>query len=426
LVPHGSAVTEAARPFHGWRVVGASFAVLTLAFGAAYAFPAFFDPLAQAFPGSRGNISLVFAVSVALVFIVGALAGPAADRLGSRRVVGTGIVLVGAGLAAASFGETLWQVLAAISIGVGFGVGMCYVPAVTPVQRWFVRQRGRASGFAVAGIGVGTFAGPLLANALMGIGDWRTAWLIMGAGVAALGLVAAQFLINSPDKVGQRPDGDADRSGTASPPTTPAPAVPAGWTLKGALGSGPFLLLYASMVALSVPQFIPFVHIVPIARDLGISQSTAVLLASLIGVGSIAGRFGLGSLADRLGRRATLVAVYAGLTLMLALLLVSTTAWQLGIFALVYGACYGGFVALVPAVVIDYLGTRSAGAIIGALYTSVAPGTLLGPPLAGYAYDFWGSYTIPLILAIAFTGLATLVTFMLPDAARWRAAHAPR
>jgi MFS family permease len=414
-MPHGGG----ARAFYGWRVVGASFAVLTLAFGAAYAFPAFFDPLAREFPGSRGNIALVFAVCGFLFFVVGAGAGPLADRIGSRPVVSAGVLLVGAGLVLASFGQTLWQVLFAFGLGVGFGVGLAYVPAVSPVQRWFVRQRGRASGFAVAGIGVGTFIGPLLATGIMRIGDWRLAWLAIGIGASILGLIAAQFLIDAPDRVGQRPDGDAA-------PASAASAAPVGWSLRPALTTRPFILLYAAILASSVPLFVPFVHIVPFARDLGISPETAVLLASLIGVGSIAGRFGLGSLADRFGRRPTLVAMFLGLTLMLGLWLIARTPWPLAVFALVYGACYGGFVALVPAVIIDYLGTRNAGAIIGALYTSVAPGTLIGPPLAGYAFDLWGSYTSSIVVAIAFMALATIITYVAPDPAKWRAAHPPR
>jgi MFS family permease len=400
-------------------VVGASFAVLTLAFGATYAFPAFFDPLAQEFPGSRGNIALVFAVCGFFFFVVGAAAGPAADRIGSRPVVSAGLVLIGAGLVFASFGQTLWQVLTAFGLGVGFGVGLAYVPAVSPVQRWFLRQRGRASGFAVAGIGVGTFGGPLVATAIMGIADWRTAWLAIGIGVAILGVLAAQFLIDAPDRVGQFPDGDgAPAEGAAGPPP--------GWTLKPALGTRPFVLLYVGIAAISVPLFVPFVHIVPFARDIGISQGTAVLLASLIGIGSIAGRFGLGTIADRLGRRATMLAMFLGLTLMLAFWLVAANAWLLGVFALAYGACYGGFVALVPAVIIDYLGARNAGAIIGALYTCVAPGTLVGPPLAGYAYDFWGSYTIPIVGSIALMALGTLITMAAPDPAKWRTANPAR
>jgi MFS family permease len=290
---------------------------------------------------------------------------------------------------------------------------------VSPVQRWFLRQRGRASGFAVAGIGVGTFLGPLLASAIMEFAGWRTAWLAIGIGVAILGVFSAQFLIDAPERVGQRPDGDAaPAEGPAGPPP--------GWTLKPALTTRPFVLLYLGIAAISVPLFVPFVHIVPFARDLGISQGTAVLLASLVGVGSIAGRFGLGTVADRLGRRATMLATFLGLTLMLAFWLLAANVWLLAIFALVYGACYGGFVALVPAVTIDYLGPRNAGAIIGALYTCVAPGTLLGPPLAGYAYDLWGSYTIPIVGSVALMALGTLITMAAPDPAKWRTANTAR
>jgi len=406
-------------------VVSACFAVLTCAFGAAYSFPAFFDPLSAAFPGSRGNISLVFAVCGFFFFSAGAVTGPLADRVGSRRIVTIGVVLIGLGLVFASFGQTLWQVLVAFGLGVGLGVGFAYVPAVSPVQRWFVRQRGRASGFAVTGIGLGTFGGPLVATAIMGFGDWRTAWLAMGIAILAAGVIAAQFLIDSPEKVGQRADGDA--APAAAPAATPKPpAAATGWSLRPALGTRPFIVFYLATAALSVALFVPFVHLVPYARDLKISQPTAVLLASLIGVGSILGRFGLGSIADRLGRRATLVTMFFGMTAMLVFWLASTSAWQLAVFAVIYGACYGGFVALVPAVIIDYLGTRNAGGIIGLLYTSVGPGTLIGPPLAGYAFDLWGSYTAPILAAAGFMALATAFVLMAPDPAKWRAAHPAR
>jgi MFS transporter, OFA family, oxalate/formate antiporter len=70
--------------------------------------------------------------------------------------------------------------------------------------------------------------------------------------------------------------------------------------------------------------------------------------------------------------------------------------WSLAVYALVFGTCYGGFVALIPALTIDYFGGRSAGGIIGILYTSVALGTLAGPPLAGLAFDLTRSYTVPI------------------------------
>jgi hypothetical protein len=65
----------------------------------------------------------------------------------------------------------------------------------------------------------------------------------------------------------------------------------------------------------------------------------------------------------------------------------ATIAWALALFALAFGTRYEGFVALVPALTADYFGGRNVGAIIGALYTSVAFSVLVAPPGAGVAYD---------------------------------------
>jgi OFA family oxalate/formate antiporter-like MFS transporter len=77
---------------------------------------------------------------------------------------------------------------------------------------------------------------------------------------------------------------------------------------------------------------------------------------------------------------------------------VSTGFWPLAAFAFVYGVFYGGWVALLPAVVMDYFGGRNVSGIIGILYTSAAFGTLIGPSAAGYAFDLTGSYTIPILV----------------------------
>ena len=73
-----------------------------------------------------------------------------------------------------------------------------------------------------------------------------------------------------------------------------------------------------------------------------------------------------------------------------------------------------GWVALMPAVVMDYFGGRHVSSIIGALYTSVAFGTLIGPVAAGYAYDLSGSYLLPVIASAAGNAVAAAVTGLLP------------
>ena len=169
---------------------------------------------------------------------------------------------------------------------------------------------------------------------------------------------------------------------------------------------------------------IPFVHLVPYAQDAGLSRVTAVLILSLIGVGSTAGRFLLAGMADRFGRVSSVAAMFAGMGLMFLWWLMATSAWQLALFALVFGLCYGGFVALIPAVTADYFAGPNVSGIIGAQYTSVAVGTFAGPVLAGMAFDRWHSYTVPIAFSAACCVMATLCVLALERPADWRRRHA--
>ena len=81
--------------------------------------------------------------------------------------------------------------------------------------------------------------------------------------------------------------------------------------------------------------------------------------------------------------------------------LTATQAWQLAIFALVFGAGYGGFVALYPAITVDYFGSRNPSGIIGLLYTGGAVGSFVGPKLAGDLFDRFGSYAPSITLGAA-------------------------
>ncbi len=70
---------------------------------------------------------------------------------------------------------------------------------------------------------------------------------------------------------------------------------------------------------------------------------------------------------------------------------------------------YGGWVAVLPAVVMDYFGGRNVAGLIGILYTSVAFGTLVGPSAAGFAFDFSHSYTLPILLSAAANVTAAII-----------------
>ena len=385
---------EAALPspriFYGWLVVAAAFAVTFVGFGCAYTFSAFVEPLQRDFGASRGSVSLVFSLAGFLYFGLGIVSGPLADRFGSRRLAVAGMVLTGLGLMAASAARSLTEVYAAYGLGVGVGVGCAYVPAIGAVQRWFVQRRDFASGLAVSGIGVGTLVMPPLASFLIGSLGWRGAYLVLGALAAAVGGGLALLIENDPRDRGLGPDGDPPQSDNQ-------PARSEGASVSEAIRSCRFISLYAACLICSFGVFVPFVHLVPYAQDRGVAPSSAVLLLGVIGVGSTAGRFFLGGLADRLGRQFSLLLMFTGMAAALAIWVVSANVWSLAAFALIYGVFYGGWVAVLPAVVMDLFGGRNVSGLIGILYTSVAFGTLIGPSAAGFAFDLSRSYTLPIL-----------------------------
>lgn len=397
-----AAPSSGPRIFYGWFVVAAAFAVTFVGFGSAYTFSAFVEFLQNDFGASRGSISLVFSLAGFLYFGLGVVSGPLADRWGSRPLAVAGMVLVGVGLALASAARSLAEVYVAYGLGIGLGVGCSYVPALGAVQRWFARRRGFASGLAVSGIGVGTLVMPPLASSLIAALGWRGAYLVLGGLAAIVGAGMAILIESDPRKRGLGPDGDAPQP-AAAPSMRPA----AGASVREAVRSRPFAGLYAACLICSFGAFVPFVHLVPYATDHGITQSRAVLLLGAIGVGSTAGRFFLGGLADRIGRGLALSAMFAGMALAFVVWALSTGFWLLAAFASAYGVFYGGWVALLPAVVMDRFGGRNVSGIIGVLYTSVAFGTLIGPSAAGYVFDFSHSYALPILASACANLIAT-------------------
>ena len=390
------------RIFYGWFVVAGAFAVTFVGFGSAYSFSAFLISLQHDFAASRGSVSLVFSLAGFFYFGLGVVTGPLADRWGAKGLAVAGMILVGIGLAAASVARSLTEVYLAYGLGVGLGIGCSYVPAVGAVQRWFVRRRGFASGLAVSGIGVGTLVVPPLASWLIETLGWRETYLAFGIFAVVVGGGMALMIEDDPRRRGLAPDGDALRSDAQ-------PSVVAGAPLVSALTSRRFIGLYAACFICSFGLFVPFVHLVPYALDHGVAQSAAVLLVGAIGVGSTAGRFLLGGLADRLGRPLSFLLMFVGMGLSFVVWFFSTSLWPLALFALAYGVFYGGFVALAPAIVIDYFGAHHASSLIGILYTSVAFGTLIGPSAAGFAFDVSHSYTLPILVSVGAYVVASAV-----------------
>jgi len=373
-------------------MVAAAFTLMFVGFTAAYSFAAFFNAFQAEFGASRGHVALVFSIAAFLWFLIGAPGGVLADRFGARRVALAGVVLLAAALALAAVSGSVAALYITYSVGIGIGVGLVYVPSVGAVQPWFGANRALASGIAVAGIGAGNIAGPLLAAWWIGLLGWRGAYVALSLFVLTLGGIAA-LALRTRDKSGK--------------------TAPSGHGLREALRTTPFWLLYASLMLSCFGLFVPMVHLGAYAVDLGYSEAQGVTLVSLIGLGSLLGRFTVGPFADRMGRGRSLAAMYAGLGAMLLVWWAASAWWLLAVFAIVFGICYGGYVALMPTLVMDLYGPRAVSGITGCLYTGAGVGTLFGPWLAGAAYDALGAYDLPILAGAVLSFLAAAVVLPL-------------
>ncbi|HET8842702.1 MAG TPA: MFS transporter, partial [Ktedonobacteraceae bacterium] len=255
---------------------------------------------------------------------------------------------------------------------------------------------------------------PPLATWLISTAGWRVTYMLLGLVTLLIGPAAALLLEHSPQRRGLLPDGASSSAlASASRGESMVAGMQEHQTLGTVLRSRTFWLLYMATFAAALGAFTPFAHLAAYAQDHGLSGGFGALLIALIGVGSTAGRLLLGKGADRFGIRRSLMGMFLGMMVMFLWWFIATNAWTLVIFALFFGVFYGGFVALAPALTAVYFGGSRISTIIGIQLTGVGIGTLIGPGLAGIAYDLSHSYSVPILVSAVVNLLAVCCVLFL-------------
>jgi len=127
-----------------WHAAFLTLAILSVSFGAPLVVVVGLRDIQTAMHTDRSVLSL----ASALVWIGTGLGGIAmgwlADRIGIRRTVAMGTLMMAAGLALSSLG-TVWALFVGHGLLMGFfGNGAIYPPLMIYVSRWFDRRRGTA------------------------------------------------------------------------------------------------------------------------------------------------------------------------------------------------------------------------------------------------------------------------------------------
>ena len=404
----------ASRPlFYGWVVVGGAFAILFMAYGAQYSFGVFLSAMLDELGWSRTGLSGAFSLYAFVYTGLALVAGRLTDRWGPRAVIAVGGAFLGAGWVAMGGVREPWHPYAFYGIVAAVGMSAAFVPCSATVARWFVRRRGLAVGLAFGGMGLGTLVLPPVAHVLTTRVGWRWAYVIFGVAIFVVLNLVATIMRRDPESAGLGPDGDA----------VPARPVaggenPHGWTLARALRTRAFWMILALFAATWVPVFGPLVHLVPMARGLGIAPLLAATLVSALGLSALVGRIVMGGASDRVGRKPTLA---VGITLQVAAFVALASSESLAalyLAAALFGFSYGGVSVLFSVIVTDFFGREHAGSLVGLLFAITGAMAALGPLGAGFIYDRLGSYALAWWLSAAFNVLAlALLAFSHPPTA---------
>ncbi len=378
--------------FYGWWIVFSGFFISFYAGSIIfYGFTAFFEPLIKEFGWSYTQLSFASSFRGIEMSILAPLAGFLVDRFGSRLMLLCGVTIVGAGLICLSFTQSLWMFYLSYIL-IGFGGGGCSsLVLMKGIANWFHRDIGKATGIMTSGFGASGLLLPVIVWLIDAYG-WRSAMVVMGAGMLIIGIPLSMLVRNTPESCGMHPDGREPEDESVHARASLAPAGRPESRLRSVIKNPVFVGLAISEMVRMTAAAAVFTHIMPYLSSLNFSRTAAGLVAGSISVLSIAGRFGLGWLADHFNKRLILAATYGLTSLGLLALCFVDKRWVLFLFLGLFPVGYGGSMVLRAAILRENFGRDSFGRLFGLILGAAATGGLVGPPLAGLIFDTWSNY----------------------------------
>jgi MFS family permease len=365
-----------------WIIVAAGGLLGCVAMGAMFSLPVMLLTVARSTGWSVTGVSTAMTIGFLAMAVGGMAWGSLSDRIGPRRVVLIGAVVLAASLALASRATSLIAFQLVFGIGVGGAASAIFAPMMATVTGWFDTHRSLAVSLVSAGMGMAPMTMSPLAAWLIVHNDWRTTMQIIAAVAAAL-MIPVAFLVRRPPVLGGE-GGEA----AAMTPADDAPTMTTGRALR----SPQFLILLATNFFCCATHSGPIIHTVSYALTCGIPMVAAVSIYSLEGFAGLFGRLGFGVMGDRFGAKRVLV---IGLLVQALGALGYVAAGNLGGFyaaAALFGFIYSGVMPLYSVIARENFPLRMMGMVIGGISMGGSLGMATGPVVGGMIYDATGTY----------------------------------
>ncbi|XP_066138373.1 monocarboxylate transporter 14 isoform X1 [Euwallacea fornicatus] len=191
---------------YGWVVVFASFMCNMIVDGIAYTFGVFLQPMVDYYGESKGKTAWVGSLLSGMYLSAGPLVSALTNKYGCRAVCISGAIISTSAFVLSVFCSTVNSLMLIYGFIGGIGFGLIYLPAVVCVGYYFETKRSLATGIAVCGSGVGTFAFAPLADMLLQSYGWRGANLILAGFILNCVLFGALMRpLTYPKESGEKP-----------------------------------------------------------------------------------------------------------------------------------------------------------------------------------------------------------------------------
>lgn len=373
--------------------------------GAVYAWSIYRDPLAQILSGHMGvaadslTSSLNFVFSLVIVFFaIGALpGGMLQDRIGPKKVAIAGGALLGLGLIMSSFATNITWLYIFYGMVSGLGIGFAYIVPLATCNKWFPDKRGMISGVGVAGMGLGTIVFTPIGQALISSVGPLVTMRVLGLVFFILVTIGAQWMVVPP--AGYKPEG-------WEPNETQKNVV--NYTQREMMSTAAFPKIWITFMLGSAAGLMMIGQASPIGQQVaGLSVAEAAAIVGMLGIFNGIGRIFWGSVSDKLGRMNT-IAVVSGIT---GIAMVSfnflSSAIPFVIAISTVTLCFGGYMALFPAVTADFYGVKYYGGNYGIIYLGWGAAAIVGGWI-GTAFSLQMSFYLAAALSAACVVMALL------------------
>jgi predicted MFS family arabinose efflux permease len=363
-----------------------------------FTFGVFLKPIMADTGWQRSSVSFALSAGGILSALAVPVLGRLMDRWSIRRVALPGIAIYAALTALLGLSPPVFWVFtlmfAAAEAASAIQTPLGYAKAISA---WFDARRGLALGIAMAGVGLGGFVIPQLANLLIARLGWRGAYVSLALLTLAVAFPVVALWIREP-----RPGEGERRSPVAG-------AELAGLTAREAAGLPRFWILAAAFFLVAVAINGSVAHVVPLLTDRGLSATEASAVLGIFGLATLSGRLVAGYLVDRI------FAPHVASVFFLApiagfVFLASGAGMVPAVGVVLMGLGLGTEIDLIAFLVSRYFGQRAFGELYGYFFMVFGIGSSLGRIIGGFVFDLAGSYTPALIgAAVALVAAVTLV-----------------